>query len=276
MIHCQDAEIDRATFEALRTEGHVSAAAWPLLRSAKSEDAGTARATSLAASTGCPAYVVHVSTRASLECLVEARRHGTKVHIEVRPIHLWFSAERYRDPDAWLTFSGYPPLRSREDVDRLWQAVIDGDVDVVGSDHAAWTRDQKRAGENDPTMLPVGMPGLETLRSAVFTAGVVTGRIPETRFVGLTATNAARLLGLGSRKGSIVVGQDADLVLWDPSLVRRVDVAEAHAGVDLEPFHGLLLQGHPSQVLSRGTSIYRGGTYIGTPGRGRLVKRYLH
>lgn len=275
MIHCEDSAVEAAVHRKLGGGGPVSASAWPHLRPPESENAGTARAVALARDTACPVCVVHVSTRTSLEQILEARRMGVTAYIEVRPVHLWFAAERYVDPDAWVTFSGYPPLRERADVEGLWQAVTDGEVDMVGSDHAAWTREQKVVAAADSTAMPVGMSGLETFRSVIFSAGVVDRGLPVSRFVALTATAAARLLGLGASKGDLTPGMDADVVLWDREAIRVVDAGEGHAGVDLDPFDGVPLVGWPRQVLSRGVRILCDGKFTGTPGRGRLIQRYL-
>jgi dihydropyrimidinase len=275
MLHCEDGAIEAAVYRKLGDGSPVPASAWPRLRPAASEDAGTTRAMALARDAACPVYVVHVSTATSLERILGARRDGVTASIEVRPIHLWFSAERYADPDAWVTFSGYPPLRERGDVERLWQAVVDGGVDTVGSDHAAWTREQKLAAEADSAALPVGMAGLETLRSAVFSAGVLDRGLPISRFAALTATTAARLLGLGASKGSIAPGIDADIVLWDQAAVRVIAADSGHAGVDLDPFDGVQLVGWPRQVLSRGVTVLLDGAFTGAIGRGRLVQRHL-
>lgn len=276
MLHCQDGAVDAAALQELGSGDSVPASAWPLLRPPESENAGTERGMSLAAASGCPVYVVHVSTAISMDRIAGARRAGQRAFVEVRPIHLWFSEERYRNPDAWLTFSGYPPLRPVGDVDRLWQAIIDGEVDVVGSDHAAWTREQKAAAALDSRLLPVGLAGLETLRSAMFLAGVVERRITADRFVALTSGNAASILGLGSRKGGLGLGMDADLVLWDAGAVRVFDADFGQSGVDLDPFHGVRLVGGPTRVLARGTTILQRGAYTGVPGRGQLLRRHLH
>jgi dihydropyrimidinase len=169
---------------------------------------------------------------------------------------------------------GAPPLRTADDVAALWDGLRSGDVHAIGSDNTSWTPEQKSAGIDDFTQVPYGVPGLETEMAVVYSEGVSSGRISLNTFVNVFATSPARIFGLYPRKGTIAVGSDADLVLFDPNVQMTLDESTLHSRARYDPFHGFTLQGAPVATISRGEVIARHGELLSRPGRGIHLKRF--
>ncbi|MGI4792585.1 MAG: amidohydrolase family protein, partial [Janthinobacterium lividum] len=170
-----------------------------------------------------------------------------------------------------------PPPRDTASQAEIWQGVEDGLFDIFNSDHAPYRFDSNgklHAGTNPPfRKVANGIPGLETRMPLLFSEGVMTGRIDLQRFVALTATNNARLYGLHPRKGTIAIGSDADIAIWDPECKRTLRNADLHHNVDYTPYEGRVVTGWPETVLSRGEVIIEGGELHGTPGRGCFLEQ---
>jgi dihydropyrimidinase len=187
---------------------------------------------------------------------------------------LLLDADRYTAPGIDpLTLSGCPPLRPSTDIERLWAGLADGSIDVVGSDHCAWSIQEKSVGADDFSQIPHGIPALETQLPALWSVGVGGGKLSAQRLVEAMSTGPARLHGLYPRKGTIAVGSDADIVLLDPN--RRETIAEAkmHSRTGYEPCEGMEVTGWPVATFSRGELIAKDGQVLGKPGRGQLLKR---
>jgi dihydropyrimidinase len=158
-------------------------------------------------------------------------------------------------------------------VEAIWSAVADDTIQIIGSDHAAWSMEQKVAAADDLAELPIGLPSLETQSRALYTVGVRTGRIDVTRFVALTSTNPAIAMGLYPRKGTIAVGSDADITLWDPDRTGTIRAQDMHGGLDYEPCDGMECTGWPVRTISRGETIVLDGTPTAAAGRGKFLAR---
>ena len=274
MVHCQSAAIDDHVYNGLRAEGSASARFWPTARPVASEAEATARAIDYAEFVEAPIYVVHVSSARALERIKSGKARDVRLWAETRPCYLLLTQERYAEPAPdYLKYTGYPPLRQRADVDALWIGVRDGVLDTVGSDHAAWTLDQKQRASHDVNELPVGLPGIEVQTRALFSEGVSKGRISPQRFVQVMSTEPARLLGLAPRKGTLAPGSDADMLLLDPQRRATVRFAEMHSQCGYEPCEGLECVGWPVLTLSRGEVVARDGQVVAEPGRGKLIRR---
>jgi dihydropyrimidinase len=234
-----------------------------------------ARAIDYADYTQAPMYIVHISSARAMERVRAGKARYTRLWAETRPCYLLLTSEHYAEPEPeYLKYTGYPPLREPSDLEALWAGLRDGVLDTVGSDHAAWSVEQKQRASQDVNDLPVGLPGIEVQTRAVFSEGVSKGRINAQRFVQVMSAEPARLLGLAPRKGNIAVGADADMLLLDPRRRATVRFAEMHSRCGYEPCEGLECLGWPVLTLSRGEAIARDGQPLTPqPGRGQLVRR---
>jgi dihydropyrimidinase len=223
---------------------------------------------------GCPIYVVHLSSLAALDACRAAQARGTVVEVETRPIYLFLTEERFAEAGG-ARYAGAPPLRAGRDVDGLWAGLSQGSISTVATDHAPWKLADKLDPAFDATDLRLGMAELETMLPMLWWAGVRTGRLSLSRFVEVTATNPAKLFGLYPRKGTIAVGSDADLVIWDPEQTRTIDGRGGYSNADYSPYDGWSVTSWPDLVMSRGTVVVQGGrlTADAGPGRGRLAER---
>jgi dihydropyrimidinase len=209
-----------------------------------------------------------------VEAVRAARRRGVRVWGETRPIYLALTQDRYAAGGVEAAkVVAAPPLRSVLDQAALWEGLRAGDIQAIGSDNTSWTVEQKAAGAEDFTRVPYGVPGLETEMQVIFSEGVSQGRISLQTFVGAFATGPARIFGLYPQKGTIVVGGDADLVLFDPRRTAVLDELTLHSQAGYDPFHGFEVRGVPVLTISRGEIIAREGQLLSRPGRGKLLAR---
>jgi dihydropyrimidinase len=244
-------------------------------RPALAEAEATRRAIDYAALIGAEVYVVHLSCREALEAVAAARKRGIRVWAETRPIYLALTQDRYAVGGTEAAkLVGAPPLRSSIDQAALWDGLRSGDIQAIGSDNTSWTVEQKAAGASDFRRVPYGVPGLETEMRVIYSEGVAKGRITLQTFAGAFATNPARIFGLYPRKGTIAVGSDADLVLFDPERESVVEEQQLHSRAGYDPFQGFALHGLPIMTLSRGEVIARDGQLLSRAGRGQHLRRY--
>lgn len=272
MIHAEDGPIIDFTIQRLLAEGKGDARDFPDSRPICAETAAVARAAAVTEATGAPIYLVHISSAGALEVARGGRAHGLPLYVETRPIYLYLTRERFEGPDPAL-YVGYPALRTQHDVDTLWDGLRSGDIHTLSTDHVAWTRAQKTAPGLDVSSFPPGMPNMETRMPMLYSEGVVKGRISVNRFVELTATNPAKLFGLFPQKGTLAVGSDADIGIWDPDRTRTIRAPEMNTKADFDVFEGWEVQGWPIYTISRGQVVYENGQFPAQAGQGRLVKR---
>lgn len=272
MVHCEDACVIDAVTARLLAEGHGSLHHYGTSRPEISERVAVTRIIAFANAAQAPIYLVHMGSAGALQEARAAMARGQQVYVETRPIYLYFTSEQFAGPDAPL-YVGNPPLRGPADQDALWAGLAAGHVHTCCTDHAAWTREEKL----DPSLTienaRPGMSDLETLMPLLFSAGVRSGRLSLERFVEVTSTNAAKLFGLYPRKGTIAIGSDADLVIWDPDRIRRVDGAQGQSRSGYSLYDGWEVVGVPVTTLSRGRVVFADGTVTAEPGWGRLVRR---
>jgi dihydropyrimidinase len=239
------------------------------------EAEATRRALDYAALTGAEVYIVHLSCAEALAAVRAARAMGQRVWAETRPIYLALTEERYAVGGVEAAkFVGAPPLRSATDQAALWAGLRNGDIQVIGSDNTSWTTEQKAAGQDDFTRVPYGVPGLETEMQVVYSEGVSKGRISVNTFAAVFATNPARIFGLYPRKGTIAVGSDADLVVFDPRRTKTIDARRLHSRAGYDPFEGHQVTGVPTLTISRGEVIARDGELLSRAGRGLHLTRH--
>ncbi|UDY35490.1 dihydropyrimidinase [Dermatobacter hominis] len=263
--------------EALR-RGRRAPIEQALARPAVLEGETTARAAMLAEMVDVPLYLPHISSAPALEAVRRAQERGVRMTVETCPQYLYLSADRMGGDDG-DTFVCSPPLREGWHAEELWYGLAAGWIHTVASDHAAWSTADIRAGawqrpegRRDFTEIPEGLPGVET-RMALMWAGVVDGRLRASDWVRLCAEAPAKAFGLWPAKGSLQVGADADVVLWDPLREHKLDVEDLHMDVDHSPYRGMTLHGWPETVLLRGEPVVDRGSFVGSPGAGRYLSR---
>lgn len=272
LFHCEDGAMIRSISRSLLAHGQVHPNRFPDTRPVAAETAAVARAIGFAQVTGSPIYIVHLSSADALARCRQARADGVSVYVETRPLYLYLTRERFDLPDG-PKYVGAPPLREPSDVKALWGGLATGDIDCVGTDHAPWSIEHKLDSSLDATNQRQGVADLETLMPMLYSEGVRTGRISLSRFVELTSTNAARLFGLYPRKGTVAVGSDADLVVWNSTKRRTIDGSKMESLAGYSPYDGWEVQGWPEYTISRGEVVLDAGQLNVAPGRGHWLAR---
>ena len=272
LIHCEDAALLQDAMAALVEQGTLTPEYYPRSRPQTSEAAATARAIAFAEQTGASLYVVHLSCIPALNEVRRGRERGVDAWIETRPIYLFLTEERFAESDGGKYF-GQPPLRTQADQDALWAALANGEIDTVATDHAPWMYADKVGGHLDIRTIPPGVADLDVMPPMLWSHGVNTGRISRQRFVQVSSSNAARLLGLYPRKGALAVGSDADIVIWDADLTREIRAADFQSQSDYTPYEGWSNTGWPVVTISRGDVIARDGHVTAASGRARVPRR---
>lgn len=275
LVHAENGDAVEVLRQQALAAGHTTPEWHARTRPPITEGEATSRAIDLAGVANAPLYVVHVSCQAAIEPIARARAAGRRVWGETCTQYLHIDETYLSRPD----FEGgkyifTPPARPREEHDNVWRALQTDVLSAVSSDHAPFRwRDQKTLGRDDFTKIPNGAPGVEDRLPVVHQLGVNGGRIDLRRFVELTATNPARLFGLYPRKGTIAVGSDADIAIWDLARPTTISVDAHHSNVDYNLFEGLDVVGMPEKVLVRGKLVVGDGELLGQPGDGRFVAR---
>ncbi|MEH6721590.1 MAG: dihydropyrimidinase [Aurantimonas endophytica] len=279
MVHCENEDAIRYLIGRHEADGDVAPKAHATTRPIAVEREATHRAVSLAEVADVPLVIVHVSNREAMEEIERARRRGRKVIGETCPQYLMLTADDLDGMD-WegAKFVCSPPPRDAASQEACWDGLERGVFDLFSSDHCPFRYDDP-AGKLNPKgsrsfrHIPNGIPGVELRLPILFSEGVMKGRIDLPRFVALTATNQARTYGLYPQKGTIAVGADADIAIWDPQLVRTVRHADMHDGADYTPYEGTDLTGWPTTVVLGGKVMIRDGELAGTKADGSYRSR---
>lgn len=274
-LHCENGDIiDELVGQFLR-QGHTGPAFHPLSRPAAAEAEAVGRAAALARVAGAPVYIVHLSSGDALKVVAEARRRGERVYAETCPQYLLLDDGLYgADGFEAAKYVLSPPLRSPADQRELWNALADGLIDTVATDHCSFNfSGQKEAGRDDFSRIPNGLPGVEHRFGLLYTGGVAAGRLTPQDFVRLVATRPAQLFGLYPCKGTIAPGSDADIVAWDPGHEGVITAAAQRQRVDYTPFEGFRTLGRAVQVFIRGRQVVRDGAPAGPPAGIYLPRR---
>src|SRR3954447_753914 len=275
MVHAENGDVvDLLVREALAA-GHTEPLYHALTRPPEAEGEATNRAIQLAHLAGAPLYVVHVTCREAVEPIARAREAGWDVWGETCTQYFFTSLEDIAKPNfegAKYVFS--PPVRDKSNWDVLWNAVRTDGLSVISTDHCAFSFEgQKTLGRDDFSKIPNGGPGLENRLQMIHEFGVRAGRISLNRMVELLATSPAKLFGLYPRKGTIAVGSDADVVIFDPEKRVTISAATHHSRSDYNLFEGTEVTGTPEVVLLRGNVLVEGDELVASPGIGRYVAR---
>lgn len=227
----------------------------------------------LAERAGARGYFFHLSCREAVKEVAFAKARGLPIYAETCPHYLAFNDEEYRGERA-IQFVRFPSIKSALDQEALWQGVIDGAIDSIGTDHVTALLSIKRSkSEGKPfTDIPGGMAQVETRLPFMFSEGVAKGRISINRLVALVATNPAKLFGLYPRKGAILPGSDADIVVLDPGQKKKITSGELHMGLDYTVFEGWTFAGTPSMTIAKGKVIIEDGKFLGSVGQGEFLR----
>ena len=275
MVHAENGDVLHYLTNQHLAEGKKEPIWHALSHPPEAEAEAVGRAVSLAALAKAPIYIVHTSAAQALEKVKEARDKGQRVLAETCPQYLFFNIEHYRLPNfEGAKYVMSPPLRDEGNEESLWQGLVSGDLQVVSTDHCPFNFvGQKDMGKDDFSMIPNGMPGVETRVPLMYHFGVNEGRFSVNRFVELVSTNPARLFGLAPQKGTISIGADADLVVFDPQKEVRLSVENLHMNVDHSPYDHITVRGYPVLTMQRGRIIVRDGQFLGEAGAGQFLRR---
>lgn len=275
LVHAENGDVIDVLQRRALAAGHTEPAWHARTRPPEVEAEATNRAIQLARVAGAPLYVVHVSCAAALERVAWARASSADVWGETCTQYLFIDDTMLSD--SWEKAARYvftPPPRTKVDQEALWAALENGTLSVVSTDHAPYRlSDQKSLGRASFTKIPNGAPGIENRLHMLYHFGVNTGKLTLNRLVELTSTNPARLFGLYPRKGTIAVGSDADLVIWNPEKTTTLSTTTDHSRCDYNLYEGVTVRGGPQAVLVRGAIVMDNDQLVVSPGHGRFVAR---
>jgi len=259
-VHCElGEEVDRLRKQFI-DNNQTSPEYHPLSRPNYVESEAVKKAIDFADKAGCPIYIVHVSTKESLAHIKKAQQKGQSVFAETCPHYLLLDDSKYSGEfEKTVPFVMSPPLRIKEDNEALWQAMADGTIQTIGTDHCPFTLEQKKFGIHDFTKIPNGAGGIEHRMTLLYTYGVLTNRINLNRFVELVSTNPAKIFSLYPKKGEIRIGSDADIVVWDPEKENIISAETNHQNCDLNIYEGFKTIGEAEYVILGGDVIIRKG-----------------
>ncbi|MCA2001930.1 MAG: dihydropyrimidinase, partial [Chloroflexi bacterium] len=283
MAHCENGDVIEQLIPEALTAGHTAPEWHALTRPGWGAVEATLRMAAMAEQADSPVYIVHMNMGGEVDMLKYARERGVKVMGETCPPYLFFTIEELRRPDGakWICS---PPMRSKEDNARLWQGLHEGILQTVGTDHCPFFFDGakpivyegkeiaipgKELGAKDFTKIPNGLPGVQDRLPIMWTYGVRAGRITPNQFVAYMSTNPAKIFGLYPRKGALLPGADADIVIWDPEKKLKYGVAHSHQRTDYNLYEGWELTGYPEKVFLRGKLIVDGEKWLGKSGDGK-------
>ncbi len=287
MLHAENGDvIDVLVTEALEA-GHSTPEWHAHTRPAWGAVEASLRAAALAAQAQSPLYIVHMNVAGEVDQLKYMRQKGLPIMGETCPPYLFFTVDHLKRPDGakWICS---PPMRTVEDNQRLWQGLADGTIQAIGTDHCPFFYQGNQAiiyegeavaipgkelGADDFSKIPNGLPGVGDRLPILWTYGVRAGRISPNQFVALTSTNPAKIFGIYPRKGSIIPGSDADIVIWDPDKSLKYGIAYAQHRTDYNLFEGWELVGYPEKVFLRGNLIVDQGRWLGKAGMGQYLQR---
>ncbi|MHB8917168.1 MAG: dihydropyrimidinase [Desulfocucumaceae bacterium] len=273
-VHAENMTVIERMINKLLAEGKTAPMYHEVSRPVIAEAEAVSRAIMLAGDTGSRLYIFHLSSKPGLEKIREARQKGAPVFAETCPQYLLLSRDNYREPDfRGARYVMSPPLRGREDQEALWAGLADGTLQAMGSDHCPFRTEQKKLGESAFNKIPNGGPGTETILPLLYSEGVGKGRLTVERLAEVVSTGPAKLFGLYPKKGAILPGSDADLVIIDPGKEVALSPDTLHMNVDYTLYEGLKLKGYPVATVSKGRIICRDGEFYGRQGDGKFISR---
>ncbi|MCB9377798.1 MAG: dihydropyrimidinase [Holophagales bacterium] len=273
-LHAENGHVIEVLVERALAAGRTAPRWHAETRPARAEAEAVHRAAALAEIAGAPVFIVHLSSAEALEEVERAQERGVELAAETCPQYLCLSDERYDAPGfEGARYVMSPPLRDASSQRPLWRGLATGSISTVATDHCPFRLADKARGRDDFSRIPNGAPGIEQRLLLLWNEGVRTGVLTMNRFVEVVATAPARIFGLHPRKGTLAVGGDADLLIWDPERPVTLAAATHSSRVDYEPYEGRELLGGPERVLARGEMVVEGGRFVGRAGAGRFLPR---
>jgi len=274
MMHAENGMAIDVVAEQTVAAGTTDPIGHGLARKAIFEGEATNRVIRLAEAAEVPVYIVHLSAREALAEIRAARDRGSMAFAETCPQYLFLSLDDLGNGFEGAKYVCSPPLRTKDHWEDLWSGLVKDDLQVISTDHCPFDFEgQKELGRGDFRKVPNGLPGVEDRVDLMHDGGVVGGRITRERWVEIISTSPAKLFGMYPRKGSVSIGADADLVIYDPNRVRTISARTHHMDVDYSCYEGRQVQGASDVVLSRGSVIVRDGQFTGRKGHGHFIKR---
>ncbi|QYR21880.1 dihydropyrimidinase [Paenibacillus sp. sptzw28] len=275
MVHAENGDVIAYLIDKALEEGNTEPVYHALTRPPVLEGEATGRAANLTELADSQLYVVHVTCAEAVMKIAEARNKGLRVYGETCPQYLMLDQSYLEKPDfEGAKYVWSPPLREKWNQDVLWDALLNGQLQTVGSDQCSFDfKGQKELGLNDFSKIPNGGPMIEDRFSILYSEGAHKGRISLNKFVDVISTASAKLFGLFPKKGTIAIGSDADIVIFDPHAQRTISAETHHMNVDYNAFEGMQITGEPVSVLVRGEFIIRDKQFVGTPGYGQYLHR---
>ena len=273
--HCENGDLIKFLQQSFLKNKKTSPLYHALSRPVEAEAEAVNRMISLAGVFNCPLYIVHVSSGAAIKIIQQARKSGQNEFAETCPHYLLLTEEEYKKPSREaISYILSPPLRTKKDQQKLWNALENGSIDVVATDHCPFNnKGQKDIGINDFTKVPNGGNGLEERLSLMWHFGVKTGKISPSRFVELNCTNPAKIFGLYPQKGCIEIGADADIVLWNPEKTKVISAKTHHQRCDTNIYEGIKVSGVPEKVFVKGQLVWDEDQFIKPTEMGSFLKR---
>ena len=276
-MHAENGVVIDVIVKQALAKGHTAPKYHALTRPTKAEAEGVHRAIALADMARSPVYIVHLSCSDALDEVTRARDMGIPAFAETCPQYLFLDYSVYEKPGfegaKWVMT---PPIREQWNQEKLWRGIKYNDLQVISTDHCPFCmKEQKELGKDDFSKIPNGGPGVEHRMSLIYNGGVAEGRIDVNRFVEITSTAQAKIFGLFPRKGTIAVGSDADIVIFDPNEEMTISAKTHHMRVDYSAYEGMKVRGVTKTVLSRGEVVIEEGQYVGRKGHGSFLKRGL-
>jgi dihydropyrimidinase len=274
-MHAENGVVIDVLVKRAIEQGRTAPKYHALTRPTKAEAEGVHRAIAIAEMANSPVYIVHLSCYDALKEVQAARDLGLPAFAETCPQYLLLDYSLYEKPDfEGAKYVMTPPLRDKENQELLWRGLRGDDLQVISTDHCPFCfKEQKELGRDDFSKIPNGGPGVENRMSLIYHHGVAQGRISLNRFVELTSTAAAKIFGLFPKKGTIAVGSDADIVIFDPNREQTISAATHHMRVDYSAYEGWRVKGVTETVLSRGRVIMENNEFKGKTGAGQFIKR---
>lgn len=273
MTHCENAEMIDVLQKKCLAEGHTEPFGHAMSRPPIVETEATERAICLAKLAGAPLYIVHVTTEGAMKAVRKAQQEGYPIYGETCTHYLTLTTDNLAKPGfEGAKYVCSPALRGKEDIEALWGAVARGYLNAISSDHCGFNYSvHKQQGKDDFTNIPNGAPGMQDRMNVIWSYGVDKGKISRQKYVELCCTNPAKNNGIYPQKGTLAIGSDADIVIYDAAYKGTFTVKESMQGVDYNAYEGMKQTGRPDMVFLRGDLVAEKGKYVGTKGTGQFV-----